>query len=108
LKLKNDNKVDSYKIGINVVAGSLKNILSAISDNNACCYIINKVMQPDEYMNKFIESKGDYDTLSRLFGVSLYFDMSFQRIRILMNEENANCMEERLRGYTDTYSNDRK
>lgn len=103
IKIQNNVKVNCHKIGIDGKQSDLNNILAATLENNACFYFVNSDMQQEEVLNKFIEAGGNYEALSRMFGLSVYFDTYFKRVRINTNCESAQIILEKLNNYTESY-----
>jgi hypothetical protein len=99
LKIQKSKKVNNYKLGLAVTPDQLKDIAGLIKDCNLFYYVAMDTMDPEELLQRFYETRGEYEDLIPFFGIYLYNNCFFHRSRISCNQDNISFTENKLMKY---------
>ncbi|WFR58592.1 hypothetical protein QA584_05835 [Anaerocolumna sp. AGMB13025] len=99
IKLQNSKMVNSYKLGLAVTKEQIINVTNLVKDYNLFYFVPSIAMEPEEIIQQFLNTGGNYEKLNRFFEYELYHDCNFRRMRISSKTDLMKELELKLMKY---------
>jgi hypothetical protein len=99
IKIPSSSKVNSYKLAIATTPEQIEKLMVMFHKYNVFCYIPDSDLEDAVLYDKFDQSRGNIEELSGQFGIGLYNDSYFRRIRISSNKDTIQIVREKLQKY---------
>jgi len=96
VRMGNKVKDKDFSVGFVVTKKEFEKIQEKLAQFNLYYYVVQNGDSNDKALNSFSETRGNIEEMSKLFINNFYYDRYVQKLRISMNKENEEAINQIL------------